>query len=113
MGSHPMTVAGCSSLPPLVGSGQVASQHPDSTGIAIAHVAGGSHGLAQSSAAPTESLRRALFSEKNRRSRTYVIELTPKATTTRSLISAGPTEVRTQYGTRLAHIRSSELSLPH
>ena len=59
MGSRPTTMAGCSILPPLVGSGQVASPQPDSAGIAIAHVAGGSHGLAQSSAAPTESLRRA------------------------------------------------------
>ena len=31
----------------------------------------------------------------------------------RSGINTGPTEVRTQYGTRLAHMRSSELSLPH
>ena len=59
MGSRPTTVAGFSILPPLVGSGQVASPQPDSTGIAIAHVAGGSHGLARSSAAPTENLRRA------------------------------------------------------
>ena len=58
MGSRPTTVAGCSNLPPLVGSGQVASPQPDSTGIAIAHVASGSHGLARSAAALTGHLRR-------------------------------------------------------
>ena len=59
MGSRPTTVAGCSILPPLVGSGQVASPQPDSAGIAIAHGASGSHGLARSAAAPAGNLRRA------------------------------------------------------
>ena len=59
MGSRPTTVAGCSILPPLVGSGQVASPQPDSAGIAIAHGASGSRGLARSAAAPAGNLRRA------------------------------------------------------